>query len=91
MKAYVKMVKGINYANIRVVSFMELRRLLRKSRFDKHLILLPSISSEEAKHFSAGQRFPLGIYNAVKQIPIVRSVFYLIGLFFHVVAFATKQ
>src|SRR5207244_974333 len=91
MHAYVKMVKGINYENIRVMSFMELRRLLKKCRFDKHLILLPSISSEEAKHFSAGQKFQLGIYNAVKQIPIARLMLYLIGPFFNVVAFANKQ
>jgi len=91
MNAYVRFVKGIPYENIKILSFMELRRLLRKCRFEDHRIMLPSISDEEAKHFSSILRLQLHIYKVVKRIPIIRSILYLVGPFFTVVAFANKK
>lgn len=91
MNRYVRFVKGINYEHIRVLSFMELKRILNRCRLDNHRILLPSISSHEAQYFSPIQRMQLAIYNVVRRIPVVRRVLYLFGPFFNVVVFADKK
>jgi ubiquinone/menaquinone biosynthesis C-methylase UbiE/uncharacterized protein YbaR (Trm112 family) len=91
MNAYVKCVKGISYENIKVLSYMELKKLLNKCQFTKHRILLPSISREEAQYFSAVQRMQLAVYNIVKQIPVLRLALYLVGPFFNVVVFSNRH
>lgn len=91
MNGYVKLVKGISYQNIKVLSFMELRRLLNKCLLPNHCILLPSISNEEARYFSHVQRMQLTIYNVVKQIPALRLILYVVGPYFNVVARADDK
>ena len=91
MNAYVKFMKGISYENIKVLSYMELKKLLNKCQFTKHRILLPSISREEAQYFSPIQRMQLALYNVIKQIPVLRLGLYLVGPFFNVVVFANRN
>ena len=91
MNGYVKLVKGISYENIKVLSFMELRRLLNKCLFTNHRILLPSISCEEAQYFSPVQRMQLAIYNVAKQIPVLRLILYVVGPYFNVVVFSSRK
>ncbi|MFZ1819680.1 MAG: hypothetical protein WAU44_17245, partial [Nitrospira sp.] len=91
MNGYVKLVKGISYENIKVLSFMELRRLLNKCLFTNHRILLPSISCEEAQYFSPFQRMQLAIYNVAKQIPVLRLILYVVGPYFNVVVFSSRK
>lgn len=91
MKSYVKLMRGISYENIKVLSFMELKRLLNKCQFTNHRILLPSISYEESQYFSTVQRMQLAIYNIVKQVPVLRLILYIVGPFFNVVVFSGKK
>jgi ubiquinone/menaquinone biosynthesis C-methylase UbiE/uncharacterized protein YbaR (Trm112 family) len=91
MNAYVRLVKGIAYEGIRVLSFMELKRLLRNCQFEDHRIMLPSISEEERRYFSKLERLQLHIYNTIKRIPVIRAVLYLVGPFFTVVAFRHEK
>jgi ubiquinone/menaquinone biosynthesis C-methylase UbiE/uncharacterized protein YbaR (Trm112 family) len=91
MNAYVQWVKGISYENIKVLSYMELKKLLNKCQFTKHQILLPSISREEAQYFSPIQRMQLAVYNVVKKIPVLRLALYLVGPFFNVVVFSSRN
>jgi 2-polyprenyl-3-methyl-5-hydroxy-6-metoxy-1,4-benzoquinol methylase/uncharacterized protein YbaR (Trm112 family) len=91
MNAYVRFMRGINYDQIRVLSFIELRTLLNNCRLENHRILLPSISPEEAKYFSLPRRMELALYNVVRSIPVVRWILYLIGPFFNVVVFADDK
>jgi len=91
MNAYVRLVKGIAYEDIKVLSFRELKRLLRACQFGNHRIMLPTISDEESKYFSRLQKAQLHIYNFIKRIPVIRTVFYVVGPFFTVVAFRNEK
>ena len=91
MKPYVKLVKGVSYEHIKVLSARELNRLLRHCRLHDYRILLPSIPEEEAKHFSGVERLQLIIFNFLKRLPLLRSVLYLVVPLFTVIAFAHKQ
>ena len=51
-------------------------------------ILLPSVSPEEVRQLSAVQRIQVAIYNAVRRMPVLRLLLYLIGPSFTVVACA---
>ena len=88
---YVKYVRGIPYAHIKVLSVMELRRLLRKGRLPNHRILLPSVPPEEVRGLSAMQRMQVSIYNLVKQLPVLSLLLYFIGPSFTVVAYANDK
>jgi hypothetical protein len=81
-----KYYRGIPCGYIKVLSVMELRRLLRKCHLPSHRILLSSVSPEEVPHFSADQRVQVAIYNAAKEVPVLRLLVYLIGPSFTVVA-----
>lgn len=88
---YVKYFRGIPYGQIRVLSVMELRRLLRKCRLPNHRILLPLVSPDEVRQLSAVQRMQVAIYNVVKRLPVLRQVLYLIGPSFNIVACADDK
>ena len=91
MKPYVKLVKGVSYEHIKVLSARELNRLLRRCRLWDYRMLLPSIPEEEAKHFSRVQRLQLLVFNFLKRLPLLRSVLYLVVPLFTVIAFTHKQ
>lgn len=91
MKPYVKFWKGIVYEHIRVLSWMELRRILQRNRFERCQVLLPSFVEKEVKSFSAFEKMQVGIYQGIKTIPILRSLLSLLVPFFNVVAFANGK
>jgi len=91
MDGYVKMVKGIPYEHLRVLSFPELKRLLKKSAFRDHQITLPSVAAEEIKNFSAFERALVAVYDLVRRTPLARLFLYLFGPFFHVICYAHKD
>lgn len=88
---YVKYFRGIPYGQIKVLSVMELRRLLRTCRLPNHRILLPSVSQEEARQLSSVQRMQVAVYNAVKRVPVLRLLLYLVGPSFSVVVCADDK
>jgi ubiquinone/menaquinone biosynthesis C-methylase UbiE/uncharacterized protein YbaR (Trm112 family) len=91
MNSYVKFVKGISYEHIRVLSFPELKKLLKKSYFADHHILLPTITEEELKDFSKFEKAQVALYELVKKIPIARNVLLIFGPFFHILCYAHKS
>jgi ubiquinone/menaquinone biosynthesis C-methylase UbiE len=91
MDRYVKLIKGISYEHIKVLSFPELKVLLKKSRFDDHHILLPTITEEELRDFSKFEKAQVALYELVKRIPVARNVLLLFGPFFHILCYAHKN
>lgn len=90
MDPYVRIVKGIRYQHLRVVSFPELKRLLRKTSFQDHQIVLPSIPEEEIRNFSAFEKVQVAVYELVRKTPVLRLTLYLFGPFFHILCHAHK-
>ena len=88
---YVKYFRGIPYGQIRVLSVMELRRLLRVCHLSNHRIFLPSVSPEELRQLPPVPRMQVAIYNVVKRLPVLRQLLYLIGPSFSVVAYADDK
>lgn len=88
---YVRYFRGIPYSHIKVLSVTELRRLLRRCHLLNHRILLPSLSPEEVRQLSAVQRIQVAIYNAVKRLPVLRRLLYLVGPSFNVVVRADDK
>lgn len=91
MNGYVKFIKGISYEHIRVLSFPELKSLLKKSRFRDHHILLPTITEEELKDFSAFEKAQVTLYEFVKKIPVARNILLIFGPFFHIICYVNKN
>jgi hypothetical protein len=85
MDKYVKMVKGIPYEHLRLLSFPELKRLLNNSAFRDHQIILPAVSAEETRDFSIFERAQVSIYDLVRRTPLIRMFLYFFGPFFHVI------
>lgn len=89
MKAYVGLVRGIPYENIRTLSFFELKRLLSRAPFDRRRILLPAFPPDLLASFSRGERVLARLYNWVRRVPAIRLLLYLFGPLFH--AICTKE
>jgi hypothetical protein len=87
MNGYVKMFKGISYEHYKIVSFFELKMLLRKCSFQDHDILIPSILKAELKGFSIFEKIQVAIYDLVRKIPFVRVLLYTMGAFFHILCY----
>jgi len=85
MNTYVSIIKRIPYKNIRLLSFFEFRRLIRKSGFDSYKFLLSPISDEETQGYSPMEKKQVAIYNLIIQIPLIRMLLYLGGPSFHLV------
>lgn len=91
MNGYVKLMKGLSYEHIKVLSFPELKNLLKKSNFDDHHILLPTITDEELKHFSKFEKAQVSLYEFIKKIPIARNILLVFGPFYHILCYAHKN
>jgi ubiquinone/menaquinone biosynthesis C-methylase UbiE len=91
MNKYVKLIKGIPYEHYKVLSFFELKMLLRKCSFQNHKILLPSILKAELKGFSTFEKIQVAIYDLVRKIPFIRASLYIIGPFFHIICRPNKD
>ncbi len=91
MNRYVRLVKGISYDNITLLSCAELKNLLKRCAFTEENIFLPTISSEELKDFSTFEKIQVAIYDAVRNTPFIRSLLYFFGPFFHSLSFAQKN
>ncbi len=85
MDHYVRLIRGIPYRDIKNLSFFELKRLLKKSFWDDHQILLPSITKTELNDFSSLEKKLVVIYDWIRKIPALRLLLYLAGPFFHVI------
>jgi SAM-dependent methyltransferase len=84
MPAYVRLVKRLPYRHIRILSFFEIRALLRRAGARRYRIVLPRISAQELPRFSGWERRGVELYHALLDLAPARYVFYVFGPFFHV-------
>lgn len=90
MKAYVRLVRGISYDFIRVLSRGELTGLLRGSSYADAQIVIPGVPEAEARTFPPLERKLVAIYEWVRQTPVLRQSLSFFGPFFHALAYARK-
>ncbi len=80
---YVRWRLGIFYDDVRTLSALALRRLLR-SRFPGAVtLLIPGLSPRQLERFPPTKRFLARLYLGLRGIPLARPAFYLFGPFFH--------
>lgn len=79
MKTFVRLVRGISYEHIRLLSAGELKRLVRRSPFQKCQIRLPFFCREEQEGLSVRERRLIAVYNRIKDWPIVSSTLRRVG------------
>jgi len=91
MNGYVRKIAGVPYKDTRLLSFFETKRLLRRSSFSDNEVLIPSIPESELKHFSKLRRLGVTVYDFTRKNTFSRALLYLVGPFFHVIAYANKD
>jgi len=91
MERYVRLVKGVPYKQIRLLSARDIRRLLARNGLPDHRVLLPPIPREEARYFSTLQKLEKACYDAGRRTPGLRALLYLIGPFFHILCYVDKD
>ncbi len=79
MKPYVRMVRGVAYDHIRLLSFFELRRMLLRSRFGGCRISLPTFSGPELSGLPVWERTLALLYNRIKNLPVARTLLLVFG------------
>lgn len=85
MPAYVKKVRGIEYKNIRTLSYFELRSILKKAGARSIRIFPPKIPTEELGRYSPFERALIGVYHFVIGQRLLRWPLYVFGPLFHAV------
>ncbi|MBI3656732.1 MAG: methyltransferase domain-containing protein [Acidobacteria bacterium] len=79
MNAYVRWARRIPYHRVHMVSYVELRRLLRKAGFQAVRVMLPDISTGERRLMTGWEKIQIAVYNGLKRLPIIRMILYLGG------------
>jgi SAM-dependent methyltransferase len=79
MKAYVQWRRGIPYEHIRLLSSLELRRMVRRTPFGRCRIVLPTFSASEQEGLSARERRLISLYHKMKDWPLIRSALLVCG------------
>ena len=72
--AYVRLVKGIPYRHIRLMSAFELKRLFAESIFHHSTISLSRISPGQQRALSPGIRILVSVYHAFLHVPVLSSL-----------------
>jgi len=83
---YVEWRRRILYDDVRLLSAASLRRMLHSHFPGTARLLIPGLSSRQLEHFSPLKRRIARLYLALRRVPVLKSVFYVFGPFFHVVA-----
>jgi SAM-dependent methyltransferase len=78
-KPYVRLVRGVPYEHIRLLSSFELRRMVCRTPFGRCRITLPTFSAEEQEGLSARERFLIRGYHKVKNWPVVHQGLLAVG------------
>jgi SAM-dependent methyltransferase len=86
MAAYVRLIRGVPYRLIRLVSPPELERLLRRAGFQHAHRLLPEIRPEELAGLPERERRLVDVYQALGRVPLLRQVLQFLGPVLEVVA-----
>lgn len=71
---YVRLVKGVPYRHVRLMSAWELRRLFANPLFSRSAVSLPRISPAEQHMLSPGMKVLVSIYHALRRIPVISAL-----------------
>jgi SAM-dependent methyltransferase len=84
-RGYVRRVKGVPYRNIRLLSSVELRKLLSQTGLSDWAISPPRLAACEEKALSGFARSLVKIYHALREIPVCRFLLECFGPLLQVV------
>jgi SAM-dependent methyltransferase len=84
---YVRLVKGVPYRHIRLLSWLELRRLLSRSGLGQWSIAPPQIAECEQKYVSDFVRTLIKVYNMVRRVPVLSFVLRIFGPFLQIAGY----
>lgn len=79
MPAYVRLVKGVPYRFLRLVSRFELARLLRRAGFGRPRFALPEPTRAEVEALSDGERRQVELYLTLKRAPLTGRLLRIVG------------
>lgn len=85
MAPYVKLARGLDYRNIRTISYFELRAILERAGARDYVITLPQIPAAELRRYGPRERVLIGLYHRVVERPALRWPLYVVGPLFHAV------
>ncbi len=77
MNAYVKLVKGVEYKNKRLLSYFELKKLLKN--FKNVSFEFPDIDDKVLEDFSAWKKLQVKLYRILKNIWIFKKILLIFG------------
>jgi len=84
---YVRLVKRIPYAHIRLLSWFELRRLLSRSGLRRWSIDSPRIAECEQRNVSSFVKSLIRVYNVVCRVPVFSSILRIFGPFLQIAGY----
>lgn len=82
---YVRLVKGIPYRNIRLLSSLELRRIVLRAGLRTWSMSPPRLAECEQQTLSGPARAMVGIYHVLREAPIFRQLLLVVGPLLQVV------
>jgi ubiquinone/menaquinone biosynthesis C-methylase UbiE/uncharacterized protein YbaR (Trm112 family) len=82
---YVRLMKGISYRNIRVLSCFEVRRMGVRAGLTTWSLSSPRLAECEQQTLSAGLRRVVQLYHLLQEVPIVRRLLVVVGPLLQVV------
>ena len=82
MNAYVKLIKGVEYKNKRLLSYFELKKIL--NRFQNVVFSLPDVDDKILEQFGSWKKFQVKIYRLIKNIKVFKAILLLFGPMYNV-------
>ena len=73
MKPYVRFVRGVPYEHLKLVSYVELRRLLNEHGFEDHEVTAPALTESHTNRLSTIGKAAARAYGQMRLIPGLRA------------------
>jgi len=84
-RRYVNLRKGANYEHVRLLSIFALKRMVRRSPFQRCDIILPTFSESELRNISPAQRIASGIYHRIKDWSLLSGLLRVVSPVLHLI------
>jgi ubiquinone/menaquinone biosynthesis C-methylase UbiE len=84
MQRYVRLIKGVDYKNIRLLSYFELRQLI-KTVFSSMQVFFPNVDDESLGKFSRWERIQIKLYRWLRSRSLFKPFLLLFGPMYHVI------
>jgi len=82
---YVNFRKSANYEHVRLLSIFALKRMIRRSPFQRCDIILPTFSKSELRNIPPAQRMATGIYHWIKDWPLLSGLLRVVSPVLHLI------